>query len=187
MPYLVMEHVDGRPIDRFCNEERLSLIDRVKLLQKVALAVHAAHQNLIVHRDLKPSNILVTADGMPKLLDFGIAKNVGSGEAGSTTLYGNPALTPDYASPEQILDRRATTASDTYSLGVLAYELSDRFAALSPWRSIAAGTARCHRQHRCDAAQPGVRKTRRQPAAGSRCCATDWRRPHAAFPDRRPR
>ena len=123
MPYLVMEHVDGRPIDRFCNEERLSLIDRVKLLQKVALAVHAAHQNLIVHRDLKPSNILVTADGMPKLLDFGIAKNVGSGEAGSTTLYGNPALTPDYASPEQILDRRATTASDTYSLGVLAYEL----------------------------------------------------------------
>lgn len=125
-PYLVMEYVDGLPIDRFCDEHHLGLKARVRLLIKVMLAVQAAHQHLVIHRDLKPSNVLVTADGLPKLLDFGIAKlAVADGEddtANLTRLWGQ-AMTPNYASPEQILEARATTVSDVYSLGVLAYQL----------------------------------------------------------------
>ena len=127
-PYLVMEYVEGTPIDRYCNDRRLDLAARTRLLIKVAMAVQAAHQNLVVHRDLKPNNVLITADGLPKLLDFGIAKlarhdSLEPAETGATTLYGHGAMTPNYASPEQILEGRVTTASDIYSLGVLAYEL----------------------------------------------------------------
>lgn len=127
IPYLVMEYVDGEPIDDYCNSRQLGLHARIKLLQKIATAVQAAHQNLIVHRDLKPSNVLITADGIPKLLDFGIAKLLPDGDAlerdGNTTVFGRQALTPDYASPEQILENQVTTVSDVYSLGVLAYQL----------------------------------------------------------------
>lgn len=126
VPYLVMEYVEGLPIDRFCDEHRLDLRARVRLLIKVMLAVQAAHQNLVIHRDLKPSNVLVTADGLPKLLDFGIAKLLAGGGEDETTnltrLWGQ-AMTPNYASPEQILEARATTISDIYSLGVLTYQL----------------------------------------------------------------
>ena len=128
MPWLVMELVEGVPIDQYCNEQRLSIRARLALLEKVAMAVQHAHQNLVIHRDLKPSNVLVTGDGIPKLVDFGIAKLIQLPDAagqntqasGVTTMFGQRALTPDYASPEQIFDGTVSTASDIYSLGVLA-------------------------------------------------------------------
>ena len=126
VPYLVMEFVDGQPIDDYCDAQMLSLRERILLLQMVATAVQAAHQNLVVHRDLKPSNVLITADGIPKLLDFGIAKLMQPEdvlEHGQTTRFGRQAMTPNYASPEQILDNKVTTASDVYTLGVLAYQI----------------------------------------------------------------
>ena len=126
VPYIVMEYVDGIPIDEYCNQNELDIEQRIRLIQKVALAVQAAHQNLVVHRDLKPSNVLITPDGIPKLLDFGIAKLIEPqeiGEHGNTTIFGRQAMTPDYASPEQILENKVTTASDVYTLGVLTYQL----------------------------------------------------------------
>jgi serine/threonine-protein kinase len=125
-PYLVMELVDGEPIDRYCDARRLPIEERLHLFAAVCDAVQHAHHNLIVHRDLKPSNILITADGRPKLLDFGIAKLLDpDGEAGATgeTIAGARAMTPEYASPEQIRCGAVTTASDVYSLGVLLYVL----------------------------------------------------------------
>jgi serine/threonine protein kinase/Flp pilus assembly protein TadD len=121
-PYLVMEYVEGLPIDEYCDRNRLSVVQRLRLFRTVCDAVHYAHRNLVVHRDLKPSNILVGADGAPKLLDFGIAK-VLSNSATDQTAAGERRLTPEYASPEQIEGRSVTTATDIYSLGVVLYEL----------------------------------------------------------------
>lgn len=124
-PYLVMEFVDGLPLDVWCREHKLTLADRCRLFARVCEAVSYAHRNLVVHRDLKPSNILVTADGSPRLLDFGIAKLLSpeaSGEETLTAISARP-FTPDYASPEQILGQRVTTSSDVYSLGALLFQL----------------------------------------------------------------
>ncbi len=125
-PYIVMEYVDGEPIDTYCDSRSLSVDERLRLFKIVCSAVHRAHQNLIVHRDLKPSNILVARDGTPKLLDFGIAKTLDDRQMMHTmavTQADYRVLTPDHASPEQIRGDPITTASDTYVLGVVLYEL----------------------------------------------------------------
>lgn len=125
-PYLIMEYVEGQPLDQYCDEHRQSLRARLELFIDVCAAVQYAHQNLIIHRDLKPANILVTAEGKAKLLDFGIAKLLHAGDAGGITeltRMNERLLTPEYASPEQILGAAVTTASDVYSLGIVLYTL----------------------------------------------------------------
>lgn len=121
LPYFVMEYVEGIPIDEFCAARELNLRERLELFIKVCGAIYFAHQNLIVHRDLKPGNILVTPDGEPKLLDFGIAKLLDATEA--ITIADRQRFTPNYASPEQVRGEPITTVSDVYSLGALLYEL----------------------------------------------------------------
>jgi serine/threonine protein kinase len=137
LPYLVMEYVDGIPIDRYAAERNLDVAAKLELIRGVCGAVSCAHANLIVHRDLKPRNILVTADGCPKLLDFGIAKMLSeTSEAGAST----GVMTPGYASPEQIAGRPITTATDVYSLAVILWELlSGRKLGRAPLSSAGAG------------------------------------------------
>jgi eukaryotic-like serine/threonine-protein kinase len=129
-PFLVMDYVDGLPIDRYVAGRRPPLRETLELFRTVCSAVSHAHQNLVVHRDLKPANVLVTSDGTPKLLDFGIAKQLdGTLER---TLTGGGAMTPEYASPEQLRGMAITTATDIYSLGVMLYEL---LCGVRPYRT----------------------------------------------------
>lgn len=124
VPFLVMELIEGEPITEWCDHQGLGVRERVALGRQVCEAVQFAHRNLVVHRDIKPGNILVTADGVPKLLDFGIAKLLDPvADSGHTTVAGFRMLSPRYASPEQVLGGAVTTASDTYSLGLLLFEM----------------------------------------------------------------
>ncbi|MCB1033780.1 MAG: serine/threonine protein kinase, partial [Acidobacteria bacterium] len=126
LSYFVMEYVEGRPIDRFAEDEGLGLEARLRLILKVCAAVQVAHRNLVLHRDLKPANILVDGAGEPKLLDFGIGKLLPGealGEAASLTATAQRPLTPLYASPEQVGGGAVTTATDVYGLGLLLYEV----------------------------------------------------------------
>jgi serine/threonine protein kinase/Flp pilus assembly protein TadD len=125
-PFLVMEYVEGRPIDDYCDQQKLSVDDRLRLFSKVCDAVQYAHEKLVIHRDLKPSNIFVVADGTPKLLDFGIAKVLNpqpSARGWLATQTGLRYMTPAYASPEQTRGKSVTPETDVYSLGVVLYEL----------------------------------------------------------------
>ena len=137
LPYLVMEYVEGTPVTDYCDRQRLSMSARLRLFRTICEAVQHAHQNLVVHRDLKPSNILITVDGTPKLLDFGIAKVLSPELSAHSTEHTRTelrVLTPDYASPEQVRGEKLTTTSDVYSLGILLYEL---LTGHRPYRSTA--------------------------------------------------
>ncbi len=123
LPYFAMEQVEGEPIDAYCDRRWLSIRQRLELFRRVCVALQVAHQNLVVHRDLKPGNILVTGEGVPKLLDFGIAKRLTPEPSVEVTDLDRRPMTLRYASPEQIEGRPITTASDVYSLGVLLYQL----------------------------------------------------------------
>jgi len=137
-PYFVMEYVEGTPIREYCAADRLGIRHRLELFRRVCAAVTYAHRHLIVHRDIKPSNILVTADGEPKLLDFGIAKLMDADRAGET-IVGGGAMTPEYASPEQVEGGPVTTLSDVYSLGLVLRDLlveGSRPGSTAPGRGL---------------------------------------------------
>ncbi|MBX3724995.1 MAG: serine/threonine protein kinase [Xanthomonadales bacterium] len=141
LPYLVMEYVEGAGLLAHCDAAGLGLRARVALFRKVCAGVQAAHRHLVVHRDLKPQNILVGADGEPRLLDFGIARLLEGGDAGTGATQLS-AMTPAYASPEQLRGEPLTTASDIFSLGVVLYEL---LTGTRPWILDGAGLAQAER------------------------------------------
>ena len=147
-PYFVMELIDGVPLDRYCDEHRLTIRQRVELVLPICDALAFAHRNLVLHLDLKPSNILVTRDGIPKLLDFGIGKLLGQARQRShPPRVGSRPMTLSYASPEQLVDDPLSTSSDLYSLGVVLYELLTGRLPGQPYASDRASLAWaiCHR------------------------------------------
>jgi len=142
LPYFVMEYIEGEPLDKFCEKYKPSVAERLRLFQGICAAVSYAHQNLIVHRDIKPANVLITGQGIPRLLDFGIAKLLAPESVQEKTVTGLRPLTPEYASPEQVRGEPVTAATDIYSLGVLLYWL---LTGRSPYRSAMSSQAEIER------------------------------------------
>ncbi len=174
-PYLVMEWLDGEPVTAYCEQRRLTLSGRLRLVAAVASGLQHAHQHLIVHRDIKPGNILVSKEGVPKILDFGIAKLLADRPPGQEppTVTLLPPLTPTYASPEQLAGAAVGTASDLYSLAVVTFELlAGRPPA--PVRRDAAG------DHRHLAARPPISLAAAFAAGGDGADASERRRRLAA-------
>ena len=164
LPYIVMEYVDGQPITTYCDANRLGLAERLRLFREVVAAVADAHRHLIVHRDIKPSNVLVSVDGRPKLLDFGLATILSPDPGGSRETESVKGwMTPDFASPEQLQGGRVTTASDIYSLGVLLYEL---LCGRRPFSRRSRGADLVRAVDGQDAEKPSVAVAREEPASG---------------------
>lgn len=164
-PFLVMEYVEGEPIDAYCSAHDLDIKQRCRLLLKVCEAVAYAHRNLVIHRDLKPGNVVVTHAGSPKLLDFGVAKLLTPDSGLTATMMSTRPMTPDYASPEQVSGMPVTTATDVYSLGVVFYELLTRSKARSMQFSTLAEMERVI----CNSELP-------PPSAGASGCSSSWRK-----------
>ncbi len=147
-PYLVMEHVAGVPLDVYVRTHNPSIAKRLEIFRDICAAISFAHRRLVVHRDIKPANILVTAEGVPKLLDFGIAKILEQEPAAGLTRATERVMTPEYASPEQVKGDPITTASDVYSLGVILYELltGERPFHVDPSRPLDTARAICEQE-----------------------------------------
>ena len=164
LPYLVLEHVEGMRIDTWCETRKLAVRDCVRLFRNVCAAVEYAHRKEVIHLDIKPGNILVTADGVPKLLDFGVARVLNPERSAeiTETSPGPRPMTPEYASPEQARGEPVGPATDIYALGLVLYRLLTGHLPLTPGAaSVDARTGRRPGQHRAEGAEPGARRALR--------------------------
>jgi serine/threonine protein kinase len=181
-PYFVMELVRGEAIDRYCERERRTIAERLRLFVQVCRAVHFAHQSLVVHCDLKPANMLIDERGLPRLLDFGIARLLEDGPDQATPVASGTiarVLTPEYASPEQLAGAPVTTALDVYSLGVVLYEL---LTGRRPFHSESRSPADWERLVRQQAAErPSTRVLRADVVSGTASRAASFRSTPAAL------